>query len=520
MVHESQEIDIGIPFSLWKTLKAHLIRTETGDDNEQLAFLFASPNRTPFRTRLLVRAITPAEPRDLVEQSPGSIVPTNEFVLAALNHCRDEGLHLIEVHSHPFSQGDGTTFSGIDWENDRGKMPPHSTLIDDFIHATMVIGQESLDAHFYHRKTNEILPVSRVVIVGGTDQLRYVIPTSARKHNKSPSLQRYARQELFLGSKTQVALQDTTVAIVGLGGLGSFVALELAHLGVGHLILIDPDHVEETNLNRLIGAKYEDIGRSKVEVYKQLIETGYNYTTLSKHQQKKRQFFPRFQDISLPFFPRRNGQISSSKNIPENASPVHVTALTHSILDSEAVNHAKGADILLGCVDNHGARLVLNQLAIRYMIPFLDSGSGIYPKPLAVGGQIHLVLPGLGCLECRRFIDPVAAAFDLAPAEKQQEARERGYGIGEDAPSVIFLNGVIASLLVAEVVFLLSGDGIKGTASPAPMTVYDALRREVLPANPQPTPYCITCGEEGVLGLGDLSPIRPATYFDPSELHT
>ena len=53
--------------------------------------------------------------------------------------------------------------------------------------------------------------------------------------------------------------------------MGSVVAEQLAHLGVKHLMLLDPDAIEETNLNRVIGAARSDIGRTKVTVAAEMI---------------------------------------------------------------------------------------------------------------------------------------------------------------------------------------------------------------------------------------------------------
>ena len=255
-------VDIVMTDAMWQALRLHLLRPSIGphwsSPDEQLAFLLASSNRSMQRQRLLVREMLPAGSGDLVRQGPAGIAPSPEFVLQALNRCRNESLHLIEVHSHPFSHGPGTTFSGIDWANDRGKMPGISTLLEDFMHATMVMGQDSLDAHFYDRATRDILPITQVVIVGtgpesDSSGLRSIPTSGASKivrPNGVSTNGRYHRQELLFGRETQEYLAQATVAIVGLGGLGSFVVWELAHLGVGHLILIDPDRVDETNLNR------------------------------------------------------------------------------------------------------------------------------------------------------------------------------------------------------------------------------------------------------------------------------
>ncbi|WP_018142126.1 molybdopterin-synthase adenylyltransferase MoeB [Thioalkalivibrio sp. ALJ7] len=79
-------------------------------------------------------------------------------------------------------------------------------------------------------------------------------------------LLRYSRQVLLpgVGVEGQDALQRAHAVIMGLGGLGSPVAAYLAAAGVGRLTLVDPDHVEVTNLQRQILHTEADIGRDKV----------------------------------------------------------------------------------------------------------------------------------------------------------------------------------------------------------------------------------------------------------------
>ncbi|MEX1197710.1 MAG: molybdopterin-synthase adenylyltransferase MoeB [Pseudohongiellaceae bacterium] len=84
---------------------------------------------------------------------------------------------------------------------------------------------------------------------------------------RDEQLLRYSRQIMlpFLDVAGQQRLLDATVLIVGMGGLGSPVALYLAAAGVGRLVLADHDHVELSNLQRQILHGQDDIGRSKVQ---------------------------------------------------------------------------------------------------------------------------------------------------------------------------------------------------------------------------------------------------------------
>ncbi|MEK6705967.1 MAG: HesA/MoeB/ThiF family protein [Bdellovibrionota bacterium] len=81
-----------------------------------------------------------------------------------------------------------------------------------------------------------------------------------------PQLNRYLRQTALpeIGKAGQLRLKNSKVLIVGVGGLGCTSSLYLAAAGVGHLGLIDPDKVDESNLQRQVLFKMSDIGRPKV----------------------------------------------------------------------------------------------------------------------------------------------------------------------------------------------------------------------------------------------------------------
>lgn len=79
---------------------------------------------------------------------------------------------------------------------------------------------------------------------------------------------RNQRSELLMGSKALEKLKNSTVMVVGTGGVGSFAAEALIRTGVGHLIFIDKDVVEASNINRQLVARQDTIGQSKVEILK------------------------------------------------------------------------------------------------------------------------------------------------------------------------------------------------------------------------------------------------------------
>ncbi|MEK5147535.1 MAG: tRNA threonylcarbamoyladenosine dehydratase [Psychrobacillus psychrotolerans] len=84
-------------------------------------------------------------------------------------------------------------------------------------------------------------------------------------------LHQFSRNELAVGKQGVELLKDTTVAILGVGGVGSFAAEACARSGVGRIILVDKDNVDITNINRQLVAYISTIGRSKSEVMKERI---------------------------------------------------------------------------------------------------------------------------------------------------------------------------------------------------------------------------------------------------------
>ena len=81
----------------------------------------------------------------------------------------------------------------------------------------------------------------------------------------------FSRTELLLGREAMEKLARSTVAVFGIGGVGSFAAEAIARCGVGGMALFDNDEVSLTNLNRQLVALRSTVGRKKVEVMRERI---------------------------------------------------------------------------------------------------------------------------------------------------------------------------------------------------------------------------------------------------------
>ncbi|WP_296861573.1 tRNA threonylcarbamoyladenosine dehydratase [uncultured Methanobrevibacter sp.] len=83
---------------------------------------------------------------------------------------------------------------------------------------------------------------------------------------------KFSRTEMLIGNDGMEKLKNATVAVFGLGGVGSFVCEGLARSGVGNFILIDYDKTDETNINRQLIATEKTVGKYKVDLMRERIQ--------------------------------------------------------------------------------------------------------------------------------------------------------------------------------------------------------------------------------------------------------
>lgn len=144
---------------------------------------------------------------------------------------------------------------------------------------------------------------------------------------------RYSRQIRlpYVGEHGQQALLDARVLIIGMGGLGSPVALYLAAAGIGHLVLSDFDVVEASNLQRQVIHAEDSIGRLKVD---------------------------------------------SARDRLLGLNPgVQVTAIAHELDGEELEAQVLAADVVVDCTDNFPSRFALNELTWRLKTPYVSAAA-------------------------------------------------------------------------------------------------------------------------------------------------
>jgi ThiF family len=262
------------------------------------------------------------------------------------------------------------------------------------------------------------------------------------------STDRFNRSIRFFGSEGQRKIRDTRVTIIGVGGLGTHVTQQLALLGVGCLSLVDHEQISTSNRNRYIGVRHDDPvpGTLKVDAAKRLAES-----------------------------------------IDPN---VHITSIAKDVLSQEAFSAIKSADYVFGCVDHDGPRFVINDVATAYSRPYIDLATDVVAQ--SFGGRIVFKSQVIGCLYCFDELDQKAIQLFLETAT-DKENRVAIYGIdqsllSEAGPSVVSVNGVVASLAVTE--FMVACTGM---AVPKRFLNYDGCKArtlERLVAGRADCPYC------------------------------
>jgi molybdopterin/thiamine biosynthesis adenylyltransferase len=218
-----------------------------------------------------------------------------------------------------------------------------------------------------------------------------------RASTRTPQNQeRASRFVSAFGDLAYKRLRASSVAVIGAGGTGSAAIEVLARAGVGQIIVVDPDIIENSNLERLHGSapRHPNAKALKVAVAREHIQS-----------------------------------IDSS---------IDVIAIVGRLPQAEVVDSVVKADILLGCTDKQHSRLALSDIAFRYLVPALDCGVVIEGENGNITGQIAQFvrfLPSDACALCRNMVSPQRLSQELMSDEEKAErlrAAEEALRRGDD----------------------------------------------------------------------------------------
>lgn len=408
--------------SLYRSLHDHLF---PGDRDEHAAVIAAGIVETERGTVLLARDLFLArDDIDFVPSERAYRKLTPQFVNEKIRHCRDEDLVYLAIHNH--SGRDEVEFSGPDFDSHERGYPALLDISGQPVGA-LVLAENALAGDIWtddrSRRT-----ISETAIVGRNVSRLYPTPPPP-----PPMADRmYDRGVRWFGDRGQELLGRSKVGVIGGGGVGQPVVGMLARLGVGAIVLVEPERIEVENLPRMPEAR-------RLDALVQLRSVP-----------------------SLAGVAKRlsTSKVRLAKRVARRANPkIEFIGIRENVLEPEAARQLVDCDFLFLAADSHQARLMFNVIVHQYLIPGIQVGTRIEVDEESgevgeIRGNVRLVLPDRGCLRCAGLINPTKLQEESLPDAEREQNR---YLDEVPAPSVINFNTFGASQAVTDFMLMLGG---------------------------------------------------------------
>jgi hypothetical protein len=387
-------------------LRSHLFPE---DGKEAVAIALCGRRDGDLRHCLMIRKLLLIPYDKCPVRTPVRVTWPAEMILPFLEEAMARNLAIVKIHSHPGGLRD---FSRWDDLSDREMFTSiHSWTERESPNASVIMLPDGTLIGRLVGPGGEFEPLHCISIVGDDLQFWYPsgpetgLPEFAKRHTQA------------FGEGTTRRLGRLCIAVIGCSGTGSIVVEQLARLGAGKLILVDPDRVEEKNLNRILNATIEDAcaGWFKVDVLQRAIV-----------------------NMGLG---------------------TQVMTFANNLYDPQAVKAVAQCDIVFGCMDSVDGRHLLNRLATFYLIPYFDVGVKLEADGSGginqICGTINYLQPGKSSLLSRGLYDLEqvrAAGLKRTDPDAYQEQLKEKYivGVQEERPAVISVNTLYAALAVNE----------------------------------------------------------------------
>ncbi len=409
--------------------------------------------------------VVPIPDNEIISASPAHVTWKTDSLVQVLKQAQVEALTVAIFHSHP---GGLVGFSEQDDANEPDLLElaqNRNGLQTQLLSVVLTPSGELVGRLWINKETH--IPLQMIRVVGKTIRPYY----SGRGEGiPSPA---FHRQSLVFGDALTQDLSMLRVGVVGCGGTGSAIAMQLPRMGVRKIALFDQDIVEVTNLNRLYGAEMPDAEarRSKVEVVAEDLE-------------------------KLGF-------------------GVEAKTYQHWISNPVCRDALKACDVVFGCTDDHAGRLLLNRFAYFYSVPIIDMGLAIEvsrdtpPRILACDGRVTVLGPRHTCLLCHKVISPVRAGEEALKRNNPEEYERRkaeAYVLGEGNPSpaIVIFTTQLASMAIEELVHRLQG--FRDAIGPVDHRIRKFHLLKDLRSETAPDPHCRVCGSANYWGRGDIVP--------------
>lgn len=358
--------------------------------------------------RLLVHRIEPIHEDGYTARTREQVSWKTAVLVPLLEEAARRGLGLVKIHSHPSGFA---AFSPADDRADEALFPSVQGWIGDGRpHASAIMLPDGRVFGRAHPAEGGTIPLEHVAVIGDN-----ITIWRSEQGNASAVAEAGVRNAQAFGAGTYHALRNLRVAVVGCSGTGSVAVELLARLMVGELVLIDPDLVEAKNLNRILGATQDDVGRPKVDVLQACVT-----------------------------------QMGLGTRVESHAAELSEPSALHAV---------GGADVVFGCVDSVDGRHLLNRIATFFTLPYFDVGVKLEADGAGgieqICGSVHYLRPGGSSLRTRGlYTDEQLRAANLRRADPELYASELNEkyiaGIDEDRPAVCPVNMLFSARAVLE----------------------------------------------------------------------
>ena len=396
-------------FSLSSTqhsqLKNHLF---PGDGLEAVALIFCHQAKTSTLTKLVAFEVVLVNNDDCIKRTSAEVSwDTKKYLTPQQIEKMDTtGVSLFTIHSHPtgFDQ-----FSQLDDDNDKKFFPcVNGWFDDDRVNGATVMLPDGQVFGRIVDAAGSFTPLSYVNVSGESIKKFY--------KNITHKSQKFSQRiEQTFGKGTLNLLRQLKVGVVGCSGTGSILIELLARNCIGEIVIVDPDIVEEKNLNRIINSSLKDakIGSPKVEIIKNAID--------------------------------------------KMGLDVKVTTYQSHTSNIDVVSELKTCDVLFGCVDSAIGRYHLDCIAAAYLIPYFDvgvqiesDGNGSISQAIMVSNYIEPCVSSLFSVGVYTNEQVSAESLKMYSPDQYEKQKEEGYiiGIDEDQPAVISINMQASCLAV------------------------------------------------------------------------
>lgn len=447
----------------WARLHDHLY----GSPGEHGAVLLCGVAPGGDHDRLLVHQVALAEDGTDYNYADGVYRLDASFVTRLALRGRSEQLVYVAVHPH--GGFDRVEFSHVDLRSQhRSTKPLLAASGNDRV--GWLVTAPAAAAGVIRTRTGEE-PITEVVIL---DSHRRVVHTPSPVPARADAAQRFARQALIYGDAGQAMLDRCTIGVIGLGGGGSLLNDMVSSLGVGHIVHVDPETVDITNLPRLVGANRWDA----LEPLARWLPDGF------------RQRFAR-------------PKVRVARRVARRNNPnVRLTTLRCDIADHKAIEALIRCDYIFLAADTARARLVANAIANQYLIPLTQIGAKIRldedGNVRSVYSVARVVGRAAGCMWCNGLIDSTRLAEEAVNTEQRADQQ---YVIGVPNPSVKSLNAIGAAWAVEDFRNWFTGLGSAGQL----YSVAHPHTPRLVSSIPRHDADCPFCG--GAVGRGSAAPL-------------